>query len=218
MTNLANIIESILYVSGNAVAAYDIAEKLDLLESEVLEAAEKELLPKYSGACGIRLNIFNKKLQFSSNPDYAADVENVLNPIKERELSRSLLEVSAIIAYRQPVTRLDIEEMRGHPSDYAISMLLKQNLIEPVGRKDTIGKPILFGTTDEFLRRFQLKSLKDLPNYDELLKRIKVLHTGEDSTDLYRKDVYVPDADAEPLQEAAAADNSPQIANDIEEE
>ena len=189
MENLSNIIESIVFLSGRAIAIRDISDKLGLTPDQVLEAA-KSLQEKYSGDCGIQLLIFNKKLQFSSNPAYVNQVEAVLNPIKERELSKAVLEVAAIIAYRQPITRLEIEEVRGGVnSDYSINLLTKQNLIEVVGRKDAIGKPLLFGTTDEFLKRFELSSLDDLPDYDELLSRIKILHTPANS-DLFFKEEY----------------------------
>lgn len=190
--NLQNIIESILFVSGNAVAAKDISEKLGVTEKEVLDAAKK-LQQKYSGDCGLNLMIFNKKLQFSSNAAYSEAVSSVLNPIRERELSRSMLETAAIIAYKQPVTRADLEEIRGN-SEYAIQTLLRLNMIEVVGRKDTIGKPVLFGTTDEFLKRFELTSLDDLPDYDDLMERIKLLR-GSDNTYLYSREEYVPEED-----------------------
>ena len=140
--------------------------------------AVKELQDtKYSGDSGLKLIVYNKKAQFSSNPEYATSVSTVLNPIKERNLTRAVLEVAAIIAYKQPVTRLEIENIRGGVnSDYAISTLMDNNMIEVVGRKDAIGKPLLFGTTDTFLKRFDLTSIEDLPDYNELLERIKVIH------------------------------------------
>ena len=131
MEKLTNIIESIVYVSGNAVEIKDIAEKLGVPEKEILKSV-KELQERYSGASGLHLLMFNKKLQFSSNPDYADQVAAVLNPIRERELSRSMLETAAIIAYKQPVTRLDLEEIRGN-SEYAVQKLLELKVIEPVG-------------------------------------------------------------------------------------
>lgn len=188
METLANIIESILFVSGKEVAVKDISEKLGLTDKEVIRVA-KDLQAKYEGDSGINLLIFNKKLQFCSNPKYAEDVATVLNPIKERELSRSMLEVAAIIAYKQPVTRLDLEEIRGCNSEYAIQNLLKLEVIEVVGRKDAVGKPVLFGTTDKFLKRFQISSLDELPDYDELMDKIKLIHGGDDNY-LFRKDVY----------------------------
>lgn len=195
MKQLNHILEAIVFVSGRAVGINDIADKIGVSAKEILETA-KDMQKIYSGENGIQLLIFNNKLQFSSNPDYAEHVEAVLNPIKERELSRAMLEVCAIIAYKQPITRLEIEELRGVNSDYAINLLSKHNVIEVVGRKDAIGKPLLFGTTDEFLKRFQLQSLNDLPDYDALLSRIQVLHSPS-STDLFHKDEYDPSQDEE---------------------
>ena len=190
LEKLTNIIESIIFVSGTQVAISDIAEKLEITEEQVKESI-KILQEKYSNDSGIHLLKFNKKVQFCSNPKYANEVSSVLNPIKERELSRSMLEVAAIIAYKQPVTRIDLEEIRGN-SEYAVQKLLELGVIEPVGRKDAVGKPILFGTTDEFLKRFQISSLDELPDYDELINKIQLIHGDKIDEDyLYSKDVYV---------------------------
>lgn len=195
LKKLTNIIESVLFVSGDAVSAKDIAEKTGVSEKDVLNAA-KELQKKYEGDSGVQLLIFNKKLQFCSNPEYADAVSGVLNPIKERELSRSMLEVAAIIAYKQPVTRLDLEELRGCNSEYALQNLLKLGIIEVVGRKDAIGKPALFGTTDEFLKRFQISDLNELPDYDELMCKIAAMREPEPKTNyLFEKPVYNPETD-----------------------
>ena len=127
----------------------------------------------------------------------------ILSPIREKALSKTLLESAAIIAYKQPVTRLDLEEIRGVDSEYAIQTLLKLGIIEVVGRKDAIGRPVLFGTTDEFLKRFQISSLADLPDYDSLLAAINVNKKGDY---LFEKDVYDESKDPEflALQGAAA--------------
>ena len=190
LEKLTNIIEALLFVNGKAVAVEDIAANLGVSPKEVLSAA-KELQKTYSAPCGLNLLIFNDKLQFASNPEYAEQVSLVLSPIRERELSRSMLETAAIIAYKQPVTRLDLEEIRGN-SEYAVQNLLKLGVIEIVGRKNAVGRPVLFGTTDEFLKRFQISSLSDLPDYDELMARIRSLN-GTDETDnyLFKKDEYV---------------------------
>ncbi len=192
LEKLTNIIESILFVSGTQVAISDITEKLEVTEKDI-EKAVKVLKEKYSGDCGLHLLSFNKKLQFCSNPDYADAVSSVLNPIKERELSKSMLEVAAIIAYKQPVTRIDLEELRGN-SEYAVQKLLELGMIEPVGRKDAVGRPVMFGTTDNFLKRFQISSLEELPDYEELINKISLLHS-KDSEDeyLYKKDEFVAD-------------------------
>ncbi len=191
LEKLTNIIESILFVSGTQVAISDIAEKLEVSDKDILKAVET-LQEKYSGDSGVQLLKFNKKLQFCSNPTYSEEVSSVLNPIKERELSKSMLEVAAIIAYKQPVTRIDLEEIRGN-SEYAVQKLLELGVIEPVGRKDAVGKPVLFGTTDKFLKRFQISSLDELPDYDELINKIQLIRGNNKDDDgyLYRKDVYV---------------------------
>ena len=211
---LTNIIESILLVSGTQVAISDIAEKLEITDKQVLDCYE-QLKKKYSGNSGIQILKFNKKLQFCSNPDYSEQVYSVLNPIKEKELSKSMLEVAAIIAYKQPVTRIDLEEIRGN-SEYAVQKLLELGVIEPVGRKDAVGKPVLFGTTDEFLKRFQISSLDELPDYDDLINKINVLHAKDDTDDyLYKKDVYVEGKDEpekpseKPAKEEDKADEAP---------
>lgn len=194
LEKLTSIIESILFVSGTQVAIIDIAEKLEVSEKDI-NSAVKVLQEKYSGDSGIQLLTFNKKLQFCSNPKNADEVSSVLNPIKERELSKSMLEVAAIIAYKQPVTRIDLEEIRGN-SEYAVQKLLELGVIEPVGRKDAVGKPVLFGTTDKFLKRFQISSLDELPDYDELINKIQLIRGNKQEEDyLYHKDVYVDESE-----------------------
>lgn len=172
MENLENVIESVLFVAGEPVPISDLCFKFNVKQKEI-EKAAANLSKKYDGKSGIKLLSFNNKLQFSSNPDYIDYVSLVLNPIRQRNLTKATLETIAIIAYKQPVTRLDIEEIRGVNSDYAINILLEHKLIEIVGRKDAVGKPALFGTTDEFLKRFDISSVNDLPDYDELLEKVQ---------------------------------------------
>ena len=198
-------------MSGNSVAIKDISEKLGVTDKDVLDAA-KLLQEKYNDACGINLLIFNKKLQFCSNSKYADEVSSVLNPIKERELSKSMLEVAAIIAYKQPVTRIDLEELRGSNSEFALQNLLKLGVIEVVGRKDTVGKPVLYGTTDEFLKRFQISSLEELPDYDELMDKIvKLRSPTNDSSYLFEKDEYVEGEEVDLLSGIEIKKSSPEI-------
>ena len=215
METLASIIESILFISGKEVAVRDIAEKLEITNKEVLSAAKK-LQNKYGDDSGINLIIFNNKLQFCSNPKNGESVEVVLNPIKERELSKSMLEVSAIVAYKQPVTRLDIEEIRGVNSEYAIQNLLKNGIIEIVGRKDTIGKPVLFGTGDNFLKRFQIESLTDLPDYNDLMAKIKLIHASDDDSYLFRKDEYDAENDPEYAPENLFGEENEDLSSNVE--
>lgn len=209
LETLASIIESILFVSGNEVAINDISEKLGVSDEEVLLTA-RELQNKYDlETSGINLLIFNNKLQFCSNPANGVSVETVLNPIKERELSNSMLETAAIIAYKQPVTRAELDQIRGVNSDYALQSLMKLEVVEVVGRKDAIGKPLLYGTTDKFLKRFQISSLDELPDVNELMKKIRLMNGGDsDDNYLFRKDVYDETADPDYVPESENEDKT----------
>lgn len=116
---------------------------------------------------GICLKRFGSHVQLSTRADYAPYIEKLLQPIQKQSLSQSALETLAVIAYRQPVTRLDIETVRGVKCDYSVQSLVNKGLIEEVGRKETLGRPILYGTTDSFLSHFGLASLNDLPQPPE---------------------------------------------------
>lgn len=184
MTKVSNYLESIIFVAGKEIAVDDVREKLGVTKKEMDQAIE-ELKQKYSGECGINLLVFHGKLQFSSNPAYVEQVSQVLNPIREKELTKAMLETLAIIAYKQPITRLEVEDIRGVDCTYAVQNLSKLSMIKIVGRKDAIGKPLLFGTTDEFLKRFNLSGIDELPNYDKLLERITTLSNSTDVNDFY---------------------------------
>ncbi len=179
MDNLDKIIESILFVAGDGVEYFDISDKLGVPVEEVEEAIEKLKADHEKNCSGIQVITYNKKVQLCSNSDYSEQVSEVLNPIKEKALTKAVLETAAIVAYKQPITRLEIEQVRGVNSDYAINSLIENKLIDVVGRKDAIGKPLLFGTTDEFLKRFCMNSLEDLPDYEELMERIQVIKTPQ---------------------------------------
>lgn len=210
-----SIIEAILFAAGKAVPTDLFREKLNLTKLQ-MDTAIRQLEKKYSGSCGIRLLNFNHKLQLATNPDYKEQVGAVLNPIREKEFTRTILECAAIIAYKQPITRGELDTVRGINSDYAITTLINLEMIEPCGRKDAPGKPVLYQTTDNFLRRFKLKSLSDLPDYEELMKKIAEMSavSEEEDTYLYKKDVYNPteengeEFDSETTQETTVTDDN----------
>lgn len=178
--NLKNVVLSVLFIAGEGIEKSFIAEKLDVSEKEVDKAIE-ELKKEYTGMNGIHIITYKNKVQLASNPGYAGYISDVLNPIREKSLTRAALETLAIIAYKQPVTRLELEDIRRVSSDYAIQVLLDQGMIEVVGRKDAVGYPLLFGTTENFLKRFNLKDLADLPDYEEILERINLIRDEEDN-------------------------------------
>lgn len=179
--NLEDIIYSILFVAGEGVEISFIADKLEV-DYKVVSKAVDKLSKRLSENSGVHLVKFNNKIQLSSNPDYADYISSILNPIREKALTRATLETLSIIAYKQPVTRLEIEEVRGVNSDYTVQFLLENKMIEVVGKKDAVGKPLLFGTTEEFLKRFGLVDLEELPNNEQLLDRIKTIYTNEDES------------------------------------
>ena len=203
MEKLTNIIEAILFAAGDAVPMDLLREKLEITKRE-LDDAVRQMEKKYTGDCGIRLLNFNHKLQLATNPDYKEKVAAALMPIREKEFTQTILECAAIIAYKQPITRTELENVReGRNCDYAISTLLNLEMIEPCGRKDSPGKPILYATTDNFLKRFKLKHLSELPDYEVLMQRISELSAVSEATSsnyLYEKDVYDPENDPD-LQE-----------------
>ncbi len=166
-TKIASAVETLLFIVGEPLDTEDIKKVINIREMELRQGLEL-LERKYSGASGILLKEFGTKLQLCTNPENAAYVEDLLNPIQKKSLSQSALEVLSIIAYRQPVTRGEIEQIRGVKCDYSVMSLRQKGLIEEVGHKDVIGRPVLFGTTDLFLRHFGLNSLDDLPMQENL--------------------------------------------------
>jgi len=207
LEKLTNIIEAVLFASGNSVAISELTEKFGVSNGEIRDAIE-ELKLKYPAESGIQLLEFNKKLQLSTNPTYKDEVALVLNSIKEKEFTKTILECASIIAYKQPITRTELESIRGVNSDYAIRTLLELNMIVPCGRKDTIGKPILYATTDTFLKRFRLTSLDELPDYDALMEKLAKETSSADSY-LYHKDTYVEEDDETAASDSAAGDDKP---------
>ena len=209
LDNLDEIIMSILFVAGQGVELEDIASKLNVSVDKVKSAIEN-LKAKYTAPCGITVITYKNKAQLSSNPEYSDFIADVLNPIKEKALTKAALETMAIIAYKQPITRLEIESIRGVSSDYAVQVLLSHNLIEVVGRKDVVGKPLLFGTTEEFLKRFDLQSLDDLPNYESLLERIQIINVGNTTESMYNE-YDIDDTEEEQEEHSTQAEQPPEI-------
>ncbi len=192
--DIARVIEGVLFVAGDGVEIDEFKRKFDINDKEFNKCLDL-LKAKYNEKSGINIITYKSKVQLCSNPQIVEDISEILNPIRERSLTKAALDTVAIIAYKQPITRMEIEGIRQVKNcDYAIDLLLSNNLIEVVGRKDAVGKPLLYGTTDAFLKRFGLSSIEALPNYNELLDRIRVIHSDGDS--LYRE-FSIPDEEPE---------------------
>ena len=160
-------IEAILFVAGEAVAVKDLARALQLGEKE-LNRVLNEMKDEYDyEQRGFLLKRFGNNVQLATRPLYAEDVVRLLQPVQQQSLSQAAMETLAVVAYKQPVTRADVEQIRGVKCDYSLQSLMLKNLIEEAGRKDTIGRPILYRTTDKFLSHFGIQNLEELPPMPE---------------------------------------------------
>ncbi len=159
-------IEALLFVSPGLVSIYQLSKVLSLSESEV-ESLLADLEIHYKmGGHGIRLMRLNRKVQLTTAPELSSTVETMLGLQATSTLSQAALEALAIVAYKQPVTRPEVDAIRGVNSDGVLRTLLSKGLIEEVGREETPGRPILYGTTPEFLQHFGLDTLEALPFID----------------------------------------------------
>ncbi len=160
-------IEAILFVAGDAVDTKDLARALGLEEKRIRKVL-RELESEYDfQQRGFMLKRFGSKIQLATRPIYAEDVVRLLQPVQKQSLSQAVMETLAVVAYRQPVTRAEVEQIRGVKCDYSLQSLINKGLIQEVGRKETVGRPILFGTTEEFLSRFGIENLDMLPPLPE---------------------------------------------------
>lgn len=160
-------LESILFVAGDAVSLSDIVVALEIDEITLARMADELAEQKKQAAEGVLLKRVGDKLQLCSNPEYMPYIDRVLQPIKKTRLSQSTLETLAIIAYKQPITRFEIEQIRGVQCNYSVAMLVERGLVTRVGRKKSLGNPMLYATSDEFLRHFGISSLAELPQLKE---------------------------------------------------
>lgn len=162
--SMTALVESLLFVADAPVPVTRLAEALEATPGQV-EQALGELEAAYVGR-GLRLQRAGSRVQLVTAPEAASAIERFLGLEARTHLSRAALETLAIIAYRQPVSRPQIEALRGVNSDSALRTLLSTGLIEEVGRAPTVGRPILYGTTFDFLQYFGLRSLEELPPLD----------------------------------------------------
>ena len=163
---IKSIIESILFVTGEPLSLRDIAINLEMPPRYEEEVLNEMILDYEASLRGIKLISIKGEYQLvtkSENSDY---IQKLLKKNKRQSLSQASLESLAIIAYKQPITRIDIDEIRGVKSESAIQKLIEKNLIKESGRLDVPGRPILYSTTNEFLRQFELNDLKELPSLD----------------------------------------------------
>lgn len=164
--NIQYAIESILFATGQPVKAAKLAAVLDV-DVEAVREAVKILSYNYETELrGLKIIEIDDGYQLCSRPDYYNYIQEIIGEQRRQALSNAAMEALAIIAYKQPITRGQVEYIRGVNSDGAINRLIERDLIEETGRLDAPGRPILYSTTQNFLRCFGLKNPKDLPEFD----------------------------------------------------
>ena len=156
-------VEAILFAAGDSVENERLAEALELDKQEMNDILKRMALRYEEADRGIRLVELSGAWQLCTKTEHYEELIRVVKQPKKTLLTDVLLETLSIVAYKQPVTRLEVEKIRGVKSDHAVNKLVEYGLIEEVGRMDAPGRPILFGTTEEFLRRFGVNSVGELP-------------------------------------------------------
>ncbi|NQD70374.1 SMC-Scp complex subunit ScpB [Sphingobacterium shayense] len=168
-------IEAAIFAAEEGISANELKQVLqdalaiDINKQEVLEFIKK-IESKYRDEDQVfSLKVMNNQYQFLTKEGYH-EIVNQLQAHKDRKkLSQSALETLAIIAYRQPITKLEVEQIRGVNCDYSIQRLLERNMIQIAGKSDSIGKPLLYATSDQFMQHFGINSPKDLPQLKDII-------------------------------------------------
>lgn len=157
-----------MFIWGKPLDIKEAAEIFNLDKNVIYDYC-KELQEEYEQeGRGIVIREVNRSFQFVTRKENLDYIERLCTPVKHKKLSQSALEVLAIVAYKQPVTKGEIEAVRGIKCDRVIDGLMKKNLVSEVGRSDSVGRPILYGTTDEFLKQFGFETLKELPSIEDI--------------------------------------------------
>lgn len=169
---IRNIIEAIMFAYSEPISIKELNEAInEELSSKEIEIMLNSLIEEYKeNNRGIQIIKLQDKYQMCTNKEYSSFVKNMLEPKRKKTLSQATLETLTIIAYKQPVTKVELEEIRGVKSDKVIQTLLENELIYEAGRLEKIGKPIIYKTTNEFLKLLNIEKLEDLPpieNYEK---------------------------------------------------
>lgn len=165
---IKSAIESMMFVWGEPLSVKAVADIFNTDKKEIYDCF-KELQEEYEQeGRGIVIREVNKSFQFVTRKENLDYIERLCTPVRRRRLSQSALETLAIVAYKQPVTKGEIEAIRGIRCDRVMDGLIKKRLVDEVGRADSVGRPILYGTTDEFLKQFGFETLKDLPEIEDI--------------------------------------------------
>ncbi|SNR87225.1 segregation and condensation protein B [Anaerovirgula multivorans] len=164
---IKSVLEAILFVWSEPISVKELSKALAVDVKNINNVLE-EMINEYNfGKRGLQIIKMNDHYQLSTRPEHYSYIQKLVEPKQNKGLTQAALETLAIIAYKQPITKIEIEEIRGVKCDKAISTLQEKNLIEEQGRLEKIGRPIIYGTTLSFLKTFGLKSIEDLPDISE---------------------------------------------------
>ncbi|MCC5909911.1 MAG: SMC-Scp complex subunit ScpB [Clostridiaceae bacterium] len=179
---IKSIIEAILFAWSEPISTKELSKTLTINTKEI-ESVLKEMIDDFNyNKRGIEIIKMNDYYQLATRPEYYPYIRKLLEPKQSKGLTQAALETLAIVAYKQPITKGEVEEIRGVKCDKAISTLMDKDLISEQGRLERIGRPILYGTTVNFLKSFGLKTIEDLPDMKELI------FDNEETDDI--KDIY----------------------------
>ena len=227
MDDLKNIIESLLFVSEEPLGIEQLKQVLSLTETKTVRQAIDELIEDHEKRRGaFTLHEVAGGYQFRTRSDYVPWIKRLLQP-KPSRLSKAALETLAIIAYKQPMIRSDIEHLRGVDCGGVLRMLMERKLIRVLGRKEIPGRPLIYATTKQFLQVFDLKNLKDLPSPKEIealgAETMDTVDPEEEATDgpPLGNDVDAANPDGEPepeVREAPAGTEKEPIQKELDEE
>ncbi len=180
---IIGIVESILYIAEDPITIEDLSNSLNV-DKDILITVFKKLGEKYGGDSGILLKKVAGGYFFKSNPKYQPYLKDFVKNLPHMKLSMAALETLAIIAYKQPITIPEILRIRGVKSTGAIKTLIEKKLIVPKGRKKVLGRPMMYGTSSEFLKHFGLNSLEDLPEEEEIKDLLNLKFEGEEKVEV----------------------------------
>jgi segregation and condensation protein B len=170
---LESAIEAILFAAGDMVSLTKLAECIEH-DVKTTKRILDRFIEKYNRSRGINIIEVGNSYQMCTNPDFFSYVGKLVKIEPKKVLTQTLLETLAIVAYKQPVTKSQIEQIRGVNADHAVNRLVEYGLVTEKGRQDTPGRPILFGTSDEFLKYFGFSSLSRLPVLETDYERLRL--------------------------------------------
>ena len=179
LPEICSALEAVLFAAGDSVELSRVAKVLGVESWEVRQAAERLRSEYEENRRGVRLVRMDERVQLVTAGEYAETVTRALEKRPQPKLSPTALEVLSIVAYYQPVTRAYIEQLRGADSSYTVAMLSERGLIAPCGRLEAPGRPVLFATTEQFLRVMGISSLAELPPLPNVARKEQQLQLAD---------------------------------------